>query len=142
MVRHVKFQAAVFVAHILYITGLTLLIPLVPVVFSPGLIEAQYAFGTAVLLVIASFFTIYFATKSKKKAFYNLGFMTLIPGLLAVLFAYIRARRLGIFLGFFQELSPYIQEWINHSVPKSWLLSGIYIIIGVFFIWISEEVHH
>src|SRR3989344_2988801 len=115
---------------------------MVPVLFSPGLISIKYAFGIALLLVISSFLTIYFVTKSKKKAFYNLGFMTLVPGLLAVLFAYIGARRLGIFLGFFQELSPYIQEWINHSVPKSWFLSGIYIIIGVFFIWISEEVHH
>lgn len=143
VVKHVQFQAVKYLANILYITGLTILIPLVPIVFSPSeLSSARFAFGVAVLLVISSFFVIYFVTKSKKSAFYNIGFMTLFPGLLAVVFAYIGARRLAIFLGFFQDLSPFIQEWINKSVPKSWMLSGIYIIIGVLLIWISEQVHH
>jgi len=141
--KHIQYQAIKFLAKLLYITGLTFLIPLVPIVFSEsGLASARYVFAIALALVIASFFAIYVFTRSKRVAFAELGYITLIPGLLAVIFAYIGPRRIALLVSFFRELSPLIQEWINNSIPKSWFLSGIYIILGVFLIWLSEQVNH
>lgn len=140
VVHHVKFQIVYYLAHLLYIAGLTSLIPLVPVVFT-NLSYINYAFAFAIFLIVLSFLVVLLFTKSKKKSFNTLGFMTLIPGLLAVFFAYIGARRMALFIGYFRELSPFIQDWINNYVPNTWMLSGIYIIIGVGLIWISQLLH-
>ena len=141
--KHIQFQAIKFLAKVLYLTGLTFLIPLVPIVFNPSVLASvKFVFAISLLLVISSFLAIYFFTRSKKVAFSQLGFMTLVPGLLAIIFAYIGPRRLALLVGTFQELSPFVQEWISKYVPKSWLLAGIYIILGVFLIWISQEVKH
>ncbi len=133
----VKFQAISYVAHILYITGLTSLIPIVPLVFQ-NLSFVNYAFWFAIGLVVLSFLVVFLFTKSKKQAFKTLGLMTLIPGLLAVFFAYIGIRRMALLIGYFRELSPFVQSWINNYVPNTWMLSGIYIIVGVGLIWISQ----
>ena len=143
MVKHVKFQMVKFLAGLFYISGLTSLIPIVPLAFSPSSFAVlQYAFTIALFFIFLSFIFIYFFTSSKKKAFRELGFITLIPGLLAVFFSYAGPRRIALFIGLFQKLSPYVQEVLNGYVPKTWLLSGIYIIVGVSFIWLSEKVSH
>ena len=138
VVKHVKLQVVSYLAQVLYITGLTSLIPIVPLVFT-NLSYINYAFAFALLLIVLSFMVVFLVTKSKKDAFYTLGFMTLFPGLLAVFFAYTGARRMALFIGYFKELSPFVQDWINHYVPNTWLLSGIYILIGVGLIWISQS---
>lgn len=137
----VGMQVVVTIARVFYIAGLTALIPLMPMLLSPEqLIAAKYAFGFALGFISVSFVFVYWFSESKKVAFSSLGYMTLIPGLLAVIFSFMGPRRMANFLRMFGEVSPYLEKWVESYVPKAWLLAGVYIIVGVFFIWVSEKV--
>ncbi len=139
--QQVVFHVASSVAKIFYFAGLTALIPLIPLLLSPSqLVEAKYAFGFAIGLIFVGFLLVYWFSHSNKLALRSLGLMTLIPGLLAVLFSYMGPRRQANLLRSFGEASPFLEEWIRTYVPKAWLLAGIYIIIGVILIWLSERV--
>ncbi len=137
----VGLQIVSWIARLFYFAGLTLLIPLIPLVFSPEkLVQARYAFGIALGSIVVGYVLIFWFSKSRKTALQILGLFTLIPGLLAVIFAYAGPRRMGEFLSMFGKVSPLLQLWIESYVPKAWLLAGIYIILGVALIWFAEKV--
>ncbi len=139
--RLVVRETSRIVAQFIYFAGLTALIPLMPLVLSPEkLIAARFAFFVAVVLILVSFFIIYWISESKKYALRALGMTTLFPGLLAVLFSYAGPRRMANFLRMLGEASPFLEEYIESYVPKAWLLAGIYIIVGVILVWLSEKV--
>jgi hypothetical protein len=136
----VGFQAVLWIARFFYFAGLTALIPLMPLVLSPEkLVQARYAFGLALGSIVLGYVLLFWFSRSRKIALQNMGLFTLIPGLLAVIFAYVGPRRMGEFLNLFGKVSPLLQEWIDAYVPKAWLLAGIYIILGVSLIWIAEK---
>ncbi len=137
----VGLQVVAMIARVFYIAGLTALIPLTPMLLSPEqLIAAKYAFGFALGFIFLGFLFVYWFSESKKSAFSALGYMTLIPGLLAVIFSFMGPRRMANFLRLLGEASPFLEKWVESYVPKAWLLAGVYIIVGVFFIWVSEKV--
>ncbi len=139
--RAVKFQVAKLLGQSFYFAGLTALIPLVPLLLSPDrLARVKVVFGVALALILAGFLFVYWFSGSKRIAFKALGFTTLVPGLLAVLFSYLGPRRMAKLLRSFGEASPFLESWIETYVPKAWLLAGIYIILGVWFVWISYKV--
>lgn len=139
----VIFELVRTIAQVFYFAGLTALIPLMPLLLSPQqLVGAKYAFGFAFGFILAGFFFVYWFSDSKKVAFRSLGLMTLIPGLFAVIFSFMGPRRMANFLRIFGEASPVLESWIESYVPKAWLLAGIYIILGVFLVWVSEKVRH
>jgi len=138
--RAIKFEIARLIAQFSYFAGLTALIPLIPLLLSPQqLVEAKYAFGFAMGMIFLGFFLVFWFARSAKVAFNVLGLTTLVPGLLAVLFSYMGPRRMVNLLRSFGEASPFLEKWIETYVPKAWLLAGIYIILGVFLVWISEK---
>jgi hypothetical protein len=137
----VLFEAVRSIARIFYIAGLTALIPLVPLLLSPHeLFGAKYAFGIALGLIFLGFLIVYWFTDSKKVALSALGWMTLVPGMLAVIFSFMGTRRMANFLAGFGKASPLLEGWVETYVPKAWLLAGVYIIIGVGLIYWSEKV--
>ena len=137
----VGFEVVKIIAQVLYFAGLSALIPLVPLLLSPQeVVAAKYAFGIALGFIFGGFVLMYWFSESKKVAFRALGLMTLIPGLLAVVFSFMGPRRMTNFLGTFGEVTPFFEQWVETYVPKAWLLAGVYIIVGVFFMWISEKV--
>ncbi len=141
--RFVGIQIVKWVAELFYLAGLTALIPLLPLVLSPlKFIQAKQAFVIALALIIVSFILVYAASQSKKVALRALGLFTLIPGLLAVFFSYAGQRRMAEMMGWFGQESPLFENYIETHVPKAWLLAGLYIIVGVALIWISEKVNH
>ena len=112
---------------------------LMPLILSPQqVIEAKYAFGLALGFIIFGF-AIVFLISTRKRAFKALGFATLIPGLLAVIFSFMGPHRMVNLLRRFGEASPYLDNWIQSYVPKAWILSGIYIIVGVTLVWLAEK---
>ncbi len=136
----IEFQIVKYIAQLFYFTGLTALIPLIPLLLSPHqLIQAKYAFGFALGFIIFGFLLVYWFSASKKIALRVLGMTTLFPGLLAVFFSFAGPRRMAVFLRMLGDASPYLEEWISTYIPKAWLLAGIYIIWGVFLIWLSEK---
>ena len=130
-------QIVKIIARTVYFAGLTALIPLAPLVLSPEkFVNAEYAFGVAFGLIFLGFFLIYWFS-SRKEAMRILGFMTLIPGFLGVIFLYAPRHILKI-LGSF-GISQHIQDYIFSNIPKAWLLCGIYIIIGVILVWLGKK---
>ena len=141
LAEFVGMQVVAMIARAFYIAGLTALIPLIPMVLSPQeAIGARYAFGTALGLIVFGFLIVFWFTESKKSALNALGFMTLFPGLLAVVFSFMGPRRMAGLLSSFGQASPFLEKWAESYVPNAWLLAGVYIIIGVGFIWVSEKV--
>ncbi|PIN74694.1 hypothetical protein COV18_05740 [Candidatus Woesearchaeota archaeon CG10_big_fil_rev_8_21_14_0_10_37_12] len=138
--EQVVFQIIKYVAAAVYFAGLASLTPLIPLLLTPTeLLQARQIVITAFGFVIVAFLLTLWASKNMKIAFRALGYMTLFPGLLTVITAYIGERRMLEYLSHFGEITPYIQEWIHQYVPTAWIIAGIYIILGVFFIWLGEK---
>lgn len=138
----VIYELITTVAKIVYFMGLALLIPLLPLVFSPfDLINARNTLIVASVLIVVSFFIIYVFTKSKKVALRALGFMTLVPGFLAVFFSFMGPMRKAELLGHFSK-APFVKEWVQEYVPNAWILAGLYIILGCALWYWSENVRH
>lgn len=141
VVKFVEYRAVVFIARLLYIAGLTALIPLLPLVFVPDrLIEAKLALGFSIGLITVSFFTIFWFTHSKKESLRALGLMTLVPGGLALLFAYGGERALVNIIANLGPITPLVEDWLRNYVPKSWLLAGVYIMLGSALMYVGERV--
>jgi len=136
----VSLQLVSWIAGAIYFAGLTALIPIVPLVLSPiQFVNAQRAFAVALAFIVFSFALVYLVSRSKKIALRTLGMVTLVPGLIAVFFSYSGERRMTEMVRWFGEASPLFEKYIETHVPKAWLLAGIYIILGVLLIWLSEK---
>lgn len=140
-VRRLAFFLVIkYIASLLYFTGLTVLIPLIPLVLSPGSWEnAQTALVTAGGFIVAGFTLVYWFEGSKRKALQTLGMMTIVPGLLSVIFLFTGPRRMTNFYQLFGEISPYLESFLEGFVPKAWFLAGLYIVIGVLLYWLAEK---
>lgn len=141
VVKFVWLEFVSFIARLIYMAGLTLLIPLLPLVISPfDLFGARNTLFIAFGCIILSFAIVYYFSKSKKIALRQLGFATLAPGILAVVFSFLGPRRMALLYGSLHSdlLTLFLQEY----VPKAWLLAGIYIIVGVGLISLAEKVRH
>ncbi len=139
----VGFQVVAGIAKFFYFAGLTALIPLVPLLFSPQeLVEAKFAFGIALGSILLGFICIYLFSGKRYIAYRTLGLFTLIPGLLAIIFGFLGPRRVAELYRTIEVpfVDPLIEKWLQQSVPNAWLLAGIYIIVGVGFIWLSLKV--
>ncbi len=141
VVRFVWLEFVSFIAHLIYIAGLTLLIPLLPLVISPlDLFGARNTLFIAFLFILVSFAMVYYFSKSKKIALRSLGAATLLPGMLAVIFSFLGPRRMALLYSSVEI--PLLEQWLQEYVPKAWLLAGIYIIVGVGLIYLAEKVRH
>jgi len=135
----VSLQLVSWIAGAIYFAGLTALIPIVPLVISPiQFVNAQRAFAVALAFIVFGFALVYIVSRSKKIALRTLGMVTLVPGLIAVFFSYSGERRMTELMRWFSE-APLFEKYIETHVPKAWLLAGIYIILGVLLIWLSEK---
>ncbi|VVB81334.1 Uncharacterised protein [uncultured archaeon] len=134
----VGLQVVKIIAGTFYMAGLTALIPLFPLVFSPQeLSNARYALFTAFGFILAGFLIVYWFSGSHKIALRALGFFTLIPGTLAVFFLFSPYHMARLFR-LFGEL-PYLEQYIHSYLPNAWLMAGIYITVGVFLVWLSAR---
>lgn len=124
------------IARVIYFAGLTALIPLIPLVFSHGI--PRVAFWTAVGFVAAGFLLVYWFSGSRKLAWRTLGVMTLVPGLIAVVMLFLGPRRAALVYNKLGLVSPLVQQYIEAYVPHVWFLAGIYIILGVVMVWLSD----
>jgi len=139
----VAFQIVQFIARIVYVAALALVIPLIPLVFSPlELVNARKILGIALFLVFVSFLIVFAFTNSKRKSLEALAYMTLIPGVLAIIFTLAGERRLLEFFATFGNASPVIQEYLASYVPTGWVIAGIYIILGGIFLFVSKKVRN
>lgn len=140
VITYAKFEVIKWIARLFYVAGLTSLIPLAPLLLFPehlATVKVLLVFSAA--FVCMGFLLLLWYTSSLRKTLFNLGIMTLIPGLLAVLFAALGEKKLILFIASFGKLGPIIEAYVQTYVPKGWFLAGIYILLGTILAYLGEK---
>lgn len=140
VITYAKFGIIKWIARLFYVAGLTSLIPIMPLLLFPehlATVKVLLVFSAA--FVCMGFLLLLWYTSSFQKTLFNLGIMTLIPGLLAVIFAALGEKKLILFIASFGTLSPLIEAYIQTYVPKGWFLAGVYILLGTALAYFGEK---
>ncbi|MBS3147390.1 hypothetical protein J4219_00735 [Candidatus Woesearchaeota archaeon] len=140
VLTYAKFGLVKWIARLFYVAGLTSLIPLIPLLLFPEhLATVKVLLVFSIAFVCMGFLLLLWYTQSFKRTIFNLGIMTLIPGLLAVIFTVLGEKKLILFVASFGKLSPLIQTYVQNYVPKGWFLAGTYILLGTLLAYFGEK---
>lgn len=132
-------QVLRFFFKFLYLTGLTLLIP---AIFTSDIPQQFWFFQNltqnlffyiVIGLIIISLFGMFLTKGSMADALKSMGLMTLIPGFLALLTALFGEKIIiGPLQGLplYSEMESLISHYLLISIPKMWILTVSYLIIG------------
>ncbi|MBI4145081.1 hypothetical protein HY493_02640 [Candidatus Woesearchaeota archaeon] len=131
-----------WVLSILYVTGLTLLFPFLYFLALPGA-TSPILLVTAVVLVVLSFFGFVWNEGSINKALKTLSRITLIPGMIGVLFSVFGR---DVILGYIQSkfvatpsIFTFVISNLETAVPKIRVLTVVYILLGIFLWFIGDR---
>ncbi len=134
-------------AHVGYFSGLTMLLPILGAAWENGLkpwLVSPYGFVIAFALILISIIVLAFIAGSISKLTRSLGWMMLIPGILALLFAAFGQTQVydwaGQHITGFATAEPVVNWFVEHAVPKVAYLGGMYILIGVCLVWIGNRI--
>ncbi len=134
-------------AHIGYFSGVTMLLPLLsdaweksirPWVLSPS------GFIVAFGLILVSLIVLAFVAGSISGLIKGVGWMMLIPGVLAILFASFGQANVygwaGQHVTGFAAAEPAVDWFVKHAVPNVAYLGGAYILVGVCLVWVGRRI--
>ncbi|MDO8661003.1 MAG: hypothetical protein Q7K43_03880 [Candidatus Woesearchaeota archaeon] len=132
-------------AHLGYFSGLSMLIPILskawetqvkPWIFAPG------GFVIAVGLVILSVVILAWMVGSVSKLLKSLGWMMIIPGVLALVFAVSSSSQVYSWanqeITGFSVAQPTIEWFVDHAVPKASYLGGLYTLMGFSMLFVGK----
>jgi hypothetical protein len=136
-------------AHVGYFSGVSMLLSILgdswqkniqPWIASPG------GFLIALGLIILSVIVLAFVAGSISGLVKGIGWMMLIPGILAIVFASCGQTTVydwaGQHITGFAAAEPVVDWFVEHSVPKVAYLGGMYILIGVCCIWVGRKIQN
>ena len=133
-------------AHVGFFSGVGMLLPMLsqawnlhvkPWLYSP------YGFYVAVGLIIISVLCIAFLAGSASKLLRNIGWMIIIPGVLALAFA--AFGQLQVYgwaenhITGFSVVEPGVDWFVGHSVPSTAIMGGFYIVLGYAFLAVGRR---
>jgi hypothetical protein len=134
-------------AHLSYFSGLAMLLPILGDAWTKSVkpwLLAPYGFLIAAALIIVSVLILAFVAGSISKLIKGLGWMMLLPGVLALLFAGFGQADVYAWAGNhvtgFATAEPLLNWFVEHSVPKVAYLGGMYVLIGVILIWLGRRI--
>jgi len=131
-------QLASWVARILYIAGLTALIPVMLLFKFHKLFDATIV--VAGLCIVSSFILLYAYTRSKRKALRGLGQMTLIPAVLALVFAVFGKSWIMLVFAKYPQIGIEVEKQLEVYVPSAWIITLIYLALGLSLLYWSQRV--
>lgn len=136
-------------AHVGYFSGVSMLLPILgdawdksirPWIVSPG------GFMIALGLIILSVVILAFVAGSISGLIKGMGWMMLIPGVLAIVFAGFGQANVYAWAGNhitgFSTAQPVLDWFVEHSVPKIAYLGGLYVIFGVCCVWLGRKIQN
>lgn len=134
-------------AHLGYFSGVTMLLPILSEAWEQSVkpwLVSPHGFLIAFGLILASIFLLAFVAGSISKLTKSIGWMMLIPGILAIVFtmfgqAEVYSWARNTITGF-AAAEPVITWLVEHAVPKAAYLGGAYILIGVCLIWLGRRI--
>ncbi|MBD3309628.1 hypothetical protein GF351_00225 [Candidatus Woesearchaeota archaeon] len=123
----------------LYITGLTLIVPYlftseIPEEIWFMALSQRVILYIAAVLVIISLLGMMWAKKDLGKALQSMGLMTLIPGFISLL---VTLYGQDVFMEYITRyewstrLEPVINIYLQSSLPKLWILTMSFVVLGV-----------
>lgn len=138
MVNFFKKYIYVRLFKFLYFLGLTLILPyifLVKPTFEIKFLKPTFILIAAISLILVGVFGVYSNKKSWKKTFFSLGLLTFIPGIIALLIAiYSEEIILALFKSSMinlKQLKPLIDMYLVKKVPRLWIITIFYIVLGI-----------
>ena len=138
------------IAHFLFFTGLSVLIPFVALLGVPtGMIFVnkplvQMAL-VALIFILASIVILYYYSHSLGRTFTNLGIITFFSGGIGILFSIyskdVIFQVLQKHISMFDKIQPILDAYINHSLPKVRILTIGYIVLGIILLMIGHSIN-
>lgn len=133
-------------AHIGYFSGVSMLIPILSESWERNIgpwISSPSGFIIALGLILVSIILLGFVTGSFSGLVKSVGWMMLIPGILALVFAAFGQTSVygwaGQHITGFTTAQPVVSWFVEHAVPKVAYLGGMYILIGVCCVWFGRK---
>lgn len=133
-------------AHLGFFSGMGMLLPTLskawelhvkPWLYSP------YGFYVALALIVLSLIIIAFLAGSASKLLRSVGWLILVPGIIALVFTTFGETNVYSWtenhISGFVAAKPAVQFFIDHSVPETAILGGMYILVGIGFIWVGRR---
>ncbi len=134
-------------AHIGYFSGVTMLLPILSDAWQKGVkpwVMSPSGFFIAFALTLISLFMLAFIAGSISRLIRGVGWMMLVPGVLAIIFAMFGPANVYGWaenhITGFASVEPVVEWFVEHSVPKVAYLGGMYIIIGVCLVWFGRRI--
>ncbi len=134
-------------AHLGYFSGVSMLLPILGTAWEKSIkpwIASPGGFLIALGLIIASIILLGFVAGSFSSLVKGIGWMMLIPGVLAVIFTMFGQTTVydwaGQHITGFASAEPVVDWFVEHSVPKVAYLGGLYIIVGVCLVWFGRRI--
>lgn len=134
-------------SHLGYFSGLTMMIPILSESWATHVrpwIVSPLGFFIALGLIAASIFFLAKVSGSFSRLLKNLGWMMIVPGILALVFA--TTSQESVFhwattsITGFSVVEPVAHFFVEHSVPKATYLGGFYILFGAVLVWVSAKI--
>ena len=136
-------------AHVGYFSGVSMLIPVLGEAWDKSVgpwIASPNGFIIAIGLILLSVVMLAFVAGSISGLIKSIGWMMLIPGILALMFAGFGQTTVydwaGQHITGFASAEPVVDWFIDHSVPKVAYLGGMYILIGVCCVWVGRKIEN
>jgi hypothetical protein len=134
-------------AHLGYFSGLTMMLPILSESWQKSIkpwLVSPNGFLIAAGLVIVSLVLLAFVAGSISKLVKSMGWMMLIPGVIAIMFAGFGQANVydwaNDHITGFATAEPVVDFLVEHSVPKVAYLGGMYMLIGVALIWVGRRI--
>jgi len=134
-------------AHLGYFSGISLMLPILGEAWQSQIkpwIVSPYGFIIAAGLVLISIVILGFVAGSVSKLTRSIGWMMLIPGIFALVFAGVGQEQVYHWaensVTGFATVEPAMSWFVEHSVPKAAYLGGLYVLAGVVLIWVANRI--
>jgi len=145
-VSQIKRFALLALANFLYLTGLSLLVPLsIVFVFLP-FVASGALFTLAVIagvLIATGTVILFWSTGSKRRTLFLLGRTTLIPAALSIILSFVNEQLIFSTVAFyvedFQRVEPVLTRYLERTVPHGAYLTVGYVAIGALLLWRAQR---
>ena len=136
-------------AHLGFFSGISMMLPVMSKAWEMHLqpwLYSPHGFYISVGLILFSLILIGFLAGSASKLCRSLGWLIIVPGAIAIIFTAFGQTTVYDWVGShmtgFVAARPAVDFFVEHSVPKTSALAGMYVLLGVGFIWTGSKLKH
>jgi len=134
-------------SHLSYFSGVSMLLPTLSTSFHIGQFpwfSYPTMFFIAVVLILLGIIILFLLEKSIGKLLRSVGWMMIIPGIVAFLFAAVTSDAVFAWMNNsitgFHFVEPAVHYLVEHSVPTTMNVAAGYMIFGMIFLWLGKKV--